>query len=91
METTTETQTRRKQRIGLVVSDRMQKTVVVAISKKVQHPKYKKFVTRRVKYKAHDAENTCRIGDRVVIEETRPLSREKRWQVIEVLERAPVL
>jgi small subunit ribosomal protein S17 len=91
METTTETQTRRKQRIGLVVSDRMQKTVVVAISKKVQHPKYKKFVTRRVKYKAHDAENTCRIGDRVVIEETRPLSREKRWQVIEILERAPVL
>lgn len=91
METTTEAQAGRKQRTGVVVSDRMQKTVVVAISKKVQHPKYKKFVTRRVKYKAHDAENTCRIGDRVVIEETRPLSREKRWQVIEIIERAPVI
>lgn len=79
----------RKRRIGVVVSDRMEKTVVVSISTKVMHPKYKKFVTRRVKYKAHDETNDCRPGDRVEIEETRPMSREKRWRVARVLERAP--
>jgi small subunit ribosomal protein S17 len=79
----------RKTRIGVVVSDKMDKTVVVSISKKIQHPKYKKFVSRRVKYKAHDESNSCRIGDRVEIEETRPLSREKRWRVSQIVERAP--
>jgi small subunit ribosomal protein S17 len=84
-----ETKPHRKTRIGVVVSDKMDKTVVVSISKKIQHPKYKKFVSRRVKYKAHDEANTCRIGDRVEIEETRPLSREKRWRVSQIIERAP--
>lgn len=84
-----ETKPHRKTRIGVVVSDKMDKTVVVSISKKIQHPKYKKFVSRRVKYKAHDEANACRIGDRVEIEETRPLSREKRWRVAQIVERAP--
>lgn len=84
-----ETKPHRKTRIGVVVSDKMDKTVVVSISKKIQHPKYKKFVSRRVKYKAHDEGNSCRIGDRVEIEETRPLSREKRWRVSQIIERAP--
>ena len=84
-----ETKPHRKTRIGVVVSDKMDKTVVVSISKKIQHPKYKKFVSRRVKYKAHDEANACRIGDRVEIEETRPLSREKRWRVSQIIERAP--
>jgi small subunit ribosomal protein S17 len=85
-----ETQPHRKTRIGLVVSDRMDKTVVVSIEKMVKHTKYKKFIRQRVKYKAHDEANDCKIGDRVLIEETRPLSREKRWMVKEILERAPV-
>jgi len=87
-------QAHRKTRVGVVVSDKMDKTVVVQTSKKVQHPVYKKFVTRRVKYKAHapnntagNAENEYRIGDRVEIEETRPLSREKRWRVTKLIER----
>jgi small subunit ribosomal protein S17 len=86
-----ETKPHRKTRVGVVVSDRMEKTIVVSISKKVKHPKYKKFVSRRVKYKAHDEGNECKIGDRVLIEETRPLSREKRWRVAEIIERAPVI
>lgn len=86
-----ETKPHRKTRVGVVVSDRMEKTIVVSISKKVKHPKYKKFVSRRVKYKAHDEANECKIGDRVLIEETRPLSREKRWRVAEIIERAPVI
>ncbi|MCB9506806.1 MAG: 30S ribosomal protein S17 [Myxococcales bacterium] len=77
----------RKTRIGHVVSDKMDKTVVVQTSKKVQHPVYKKFVTRRVKYKAHDPNNEYQVGDKVEIEETRPLSREKRWQVTRLIER----
>jgi small subunit ribosomal protein S17 len=84
-----ETKPHRKTRVGVVVSDKMDKTVVVSISKKIKHPKYKKFVQRRVKYKAHDERNDARIGDRVEIEETRPLSREKRWRVTQILERAP--
>lgn len=84
-------ETNRKRRIGVVKSDRMEKTVVVEISRKVLHAKYKKFVSSRVKYKAHDELNECRIGDRVEIEESRPLSREKRWRVVQILERAPVL
>lgn len=77
----------RKTRIGTIVSDKMDKTVVVQISKKMQHPVYKKFVTRRVKYKAHDPNNEYQVGDKVEIEETRPLSKEKRWRVTKLIER----
>ena len=83
--------THRKTRTGTVVSDRMEKTIVVAVEKKVQHPTYRKFVRRRKKYKAHDAENTARIGDIVLLEETRPLSKDKRWKLVEVIRRAPVV
>ncbi len=82
------TRGRRKQFEGVVISDKMDKTVVVRIDHRVLHPIYKKYVKRSVRYKAHDAQNQCRIGDRVRIEETRPLSKEKRWKVVEVLERA---
>ncbi len=78
----------RKTLIGTVVSDKMDKTVVVQVTHRVLHPKYKKFVSRRVKYKAHNAENDCGIGDRVLIVLTRPLSKEKRWRVRERLMRA---
>lgn len=81
----------RKTREGTVVSDRMEKTIVVAVERRVQHPTYKKFVRKRMKYKAHDGDNTARIGDRVLIEETRPLSREKRWKLKEIVRRAPVV
>jgi len=77
--------TRRKVREGLVVSDKMDKTVVVAIETKKVHPLYKKAVKVTRKYKAHDENNDCKIGDTVKIIETRPLSREKRWRVIEVI------
>ena len=78
----------RKERSGLVVSDRMQKTVVVSVERTVMHPRYKKYFKRRTKVKAHDESNQCRIGDRVLIVESRPLSRDKRWRVSKVLERA---
>ncbi|MCP6757792.1 MAG: 30S ribosomal protein S17 [Fischerella sp. CENA71] len=74
-----------KERIGLVVSDKMQKTVVVAIENRAPHPKYGKIVVNTRRYKAHDEENRCKIGDRVRIQETRPLSKTKRWQVAEIL------
>ncbi|MBD2179567.1 MULTISPECIES: 30S ribosomal protein S17 [Oscillatoriophycideae] len=74
-----------KERVGLVVSDKMDKTVVVAVENRSPHPKYQKIVVRTKRYKAHDEENKCREGDRVRIRETRPLSRTKRWQVIEIL------
>lgn len=74
-----------KERVGLVVSDKMDKTVVVAVENRSPHPKYKKIVVRTKKYKAHDEENKCREGDRVRIRETRPLSRTKRWEVAEIL------
>jgi small subunit ribosomal protein S17 len=77
-----------KERIGLVVSDKMQKTVVVAVESRVTHPRYGKIVVRTKRYKAHDEENACRDGDRVRIRETRPLSRTKRWVVADVLDRA---
>jgi small subunit ribosomal protein S17 len=77
-----------KQRSGLVVSDRMQKTVVVTVERTVMHPKYKKFLRRRTKLKAHDEQNQCHVGDRVLIVECRPLSRDKRWRVSKILERA---
>ncbi len=78
----------RKNRIGLVVSDKMDKTVVVSVEVKYKHPLYKKTVRISNKYKAHDEENACGIGDKVEIAETRPLSRDKRWRVVEILEKA---
>lgn len=78
----------RKERQGVVVSDKMDKTVVVLVERLVQHPAYKKYVRQRKKYKAHDPENRCRIGDQVSIVETRPLSREKRWLVRSILKQA---
>lgn len=78
----------RKERTGVVVSDRMQKTVVVTVERTVTHPKYKKILRRRTNVKAHDETNQCRIGDRVLIVECRPLSRDKRWRVSKILERA---
>jgi small subunit ribosomal protein S17 len=74
-----------KQRVGVVVSDKMDKTVVVAIESRTTHPRYGKIVVRTKRYKAHDEENKCKIGDRVRIEETRPLSRSKRWNVAAIL------
>ncbi|WP_061295240.1 30S ribosomal protein S17 [Herbidospora cretacea] len=78
----------RKTREGLVVSDKMDKTVVVAVEDRVKHPLYGKVIRRTTKYKAHDEENTAGVGDRVLLMETRPLSATKRWRVVEVLERA---
>ena len=78
----------RKTREGLVVSDKMDKTVVVAVEDHVKHPKYGKVLRRTKKYKAHDEQNTCGVGDRVLLMETRPLSATKRWRVAEILERA---
>jgi small subunit ribosomal protein S17 len=74
-----------KERVGLVVSDKMQKTVIVAIENRAPHPKYGKIVVKTRRYKAHDEENKCKVGDRVRIQETRPLSKTKRWQVTEIL------
>ncbi|MCM0594032.1 MAG: 30S ribosomal protein S17 [Gloeotrichia echinulata IR180] len=74
-----------KERVGLVVSDKMQKTVVVAIENRAPHPKYGKIVVKTQRYKVHDEENKSKVGDRVRIQETRPLSKTKRWQIIEIL------
>ncbi len=74
-----------KERVGVVVSDKMDKTVVVAIENRAPHPKYGKIVVKTRRYKAHDEENTCHTGDRVRISETRPMSRTKRWIVAEIL------
>ena len=78
----------RKTRVGKVVSDKMDKTVVVSIQDNVKHPLYKKIIKRSVKFKAHDEKNECNVGDTVAIMETRPLSKTKRWRVIEIVERA---
>ena len=78
----------RKTRVGIVSSDKMDKTVVVTIADKVQHPLYKKIINRTVRYKAHDENNECRVGDKVLIMETRPLSKDKRWRVVEIIEKA---
>lgn len=78
----------RKTRTGLVVSDKMDKTIVVSVERKVKHPLYGKFIKRTTKFKAHDEENSCGIGDTVVIMETRPLSKSKRWRLVEILEKA---
>ena len=78
----------RKTRVGMVVSDKMDKTVVVAIIDNVKHPLYKKIVKRTVRLKAHDEKNECRVGDRVEVMETRPLSKMKRWRLVRIDERA---
>ncbi len=78
----------RKTRVGKVVSNKMEKTIVVAIADNVRHPLYGKIVKRTIKLKAHDEENTCNIGDTVEIMETRPLSKDKRWRLVNVIERA---
>ena len=77
-----------KTRVGVVSSDKMDKTVVVSIKDKVRHPLYGKIINRTVKYKAHDEENTCGVGDKVLIMETRPMSKDKRWRVVEIIEKA---
>jgi small subunit ribosomal protein S17 len=78
----------RKTRVGKVVSDKMDKTIVVAVEDSVRHPLYKKIMKRTYKLKAHDENNECRVGDRVRVMETRPLSKEKRWRLVEIIEKA---
>ena len=78
----------RKTRVGKVVSDKMDKTIVVAIEDHIKHPLYGKIVKKTVKLKAHDENNECGIGDRVRVMETRPLSKDKRWRVVEIIEKA---
>lgn len=80
----------RKVMIGTVTSDKMDKTVVVSVATNVKHPKYGKIVKRTYKLKAHDEENVCQVGDKVKVMETRPLSKDKRWRVVEVMEKAIV-
>ncbi|MFC1967545.1 30S ribosomal protein S17 [Chloroflexota bacterium] len=81
---------KRKIRLGQVISDKMDKTVVVAVETSRRHPIYKKNIKRVVKYKAHDKDNQCQLGDKVMIVETRPLSREKKWRVLEIVTRGKV-
>ena len=78
----------RKTRVGKVVSDKMDKTVVVSIQDNVKHPLYQKIIKRTVKFKAHDEKNECGIGDRVMIMETRPISKDKNWRVVQIIEKA---
>lgn len=78
----------RKERVGIVVSDKMDKTVVVAVRDNIKHPKYGKVLKRTTKFKAHDETNQCNVGDIVSIMETRPLSKDKRWRVVEIVEKA---
>jgi small subunit ribosomal protein S17 len=78
----------RKTQVGVVVSDKMDKTVVVKVDRLVKHPIYNKYIKRTAKYKAHDNDNSCHIGDRVMIVETRPLSKDKRWKVRQIIEKS---
>jgi small subunit ribosomal protein S17 len=78
----------RKERTGIVVSNKMQKTITVSVRRKLKHPIYGKFIEMSKKYTAHDEENTCKIGDTVKIMETRPLSKKKSWRLVEIIERA---
>jgi small subunit ribosomal protein S17 len=78
----------RKQRIGLVTSDKMDKTVTVMVERRLKHPMYGKFVKKTNKFAAHDEQNSCNVGDKVLIMETRPLSKRKRWRLVEIIERA---
>ena len=82
------TRTLRKTRVGKVVSDKMDKTIVVAIETSVKHSLYNKIVRRTVKFKAHDENNECRVGDKVLIMETRPLSKDKNWRLVKIIEKA---
>lgn len=81
----------RKTRTGIVVSDKMDKTVVVRVESKVRHPLYGKIIRSTKKFKAHDEENQAKMGDKVLIMETRPLSKDKCWRVLEILEKAPIV
>ena len=78
----------RKTRVGIVVSDKMDKTIVVAIRDNVKHPLYKKIIKRTVRFKSHDENNIAKIGDKVMIMETRPLSKDKNWRLVEIIEKA---
>lgn len=78
----------RKTTVGIVVSNKMDKTIVVAVKDNVTHPLYKKIIKRTVKFKAHDENNECSVGDRVSIMETRPLSKDKRWRLVKIIEKA---
>lgn len=91
MEATVNKRGNRKKRVGVVVSNKMEKTIVVVVEKRVLHPVYKKYVKTRKRYMAQDCENTARIGDHVLIEECRPLSKMKRWRLKEIIRRAPIL
>ncbi len=86
--TSKDTRGRRKVRVGQVVSDKMEKTAVVAVTRLVRHPLYGRFVKKTTRYKVHDEKNDCRIGDVVQIMETRPLSKDKRWRLVEIMKRA---
>lgn len=77
----------KKVRTGTVISNKMQKTVIVEVTRRVRHGKYMKFIKRRLRYAAHDAESKCQVGDTVTIEETRPMSKTKRWRVLEIVQR----
>ena len=83
-----QTKKTRKQFIGLVVSDRMEKTASILVERTITHPLFKKQVKKRRKFMAHDEQNECKIGDKVLIEETRPLSKLKRWRIVQIIERA---
>jgi len=85
METTRNT---RRERIGIVVSNSMEKSIVISVKQKIKHPIYGKFVNKTSRFMAHDEENTCNVGDTVKISETRPLSKNKRWRLVEIIERA---
>ncbi|MGA1844664.1 MAG: 30S ribosomal protein S17 [bacterium] len=78
----------RKKRIGIVVSDKMDKTVVVEVERRFTHPIYKKIIKQKKRFKAHDEKNECAIGDKVILMETRPISRDKRWRVVSIMEKA---
>ena len=85
METTRNT---RRERVGVVVSNSMEKSITISVKQKIKHPIYGKFVNKTAKFMAHDEENTCNVGDTVKISETRPLSKNKRWRLVEIIERA---
>jgi len=88
MEHDNQTQRRKKTLIGIVISDKMDKTVTVLVERLTQHSTYKKYIRKRKKFKAHDEQNACRIGDKVLIVESRPLSKDKHWRVREIIEKA---
>jgi len=88
MEENQEVRNLRKEKVGVVVSDKMEKSIIVAVKRKVKHPIYGKFVNKTTKFHAHDESNTCNVGDTVRIMETRPLSKTKCWRLVEIIERA---